>query len=991
MKTYALFPIALLALALGSFGLLDKATAEQDSTWNIAAFGDVSTFVSTIYGRDNVSKTSSYAYLDFPEDVVIDTRNSDMYIADTFNNSIRRITGGNITTFAGNGHYGDINGPRTSAQLAQPRGIDISDQGIVVIADTWNNKIKKVHEGTVSTIASDLNKPQGVVISGSTVYISDTDNNAIKKVSINGGTVSTLAQGNHINSPRKMTLSSNGSLLYVAAAGSHKVVAVNTNTGSQTVIAGSGQNKYEEGTGTGASFQTVWGVDREGNTLYVTDGNGFSDRVRKIDLATNVTSLVADDTTMSSLNFPAGIDVYNGNIYVANQGIGTIRQFPIANPGNDSTYVGSDRFGNNNGTGTSSANVGRPYDIARARNDSSYLYLAENNKISEIHVPTATRTAIWGNSIDNYKEDTGSTGRASTISSLAVSSDRKTVFFTDTWNNRIRKVDIASRTSSLISGSGNINTTGSGNGYTEGSKTTAKFDNPRGIAISNDNQWLFISDTSNNRIRKVRVSDGQTFFIAGQAAAGNTNGTGSTARFNRPMGLAIDDTNTYLYLADSMSHDIRRIRISDGAVETFAGASRIGYRDGQGTNAVFAIPEYVTFNDGKLYVSEVGGHKVRRIDIDTRQVTTVAGVSGARGFANGSMEQAKFNDPKGMTVIGSSLYLADSWNDLIRKIELTATTNRDLPAPGASFFTYDERLRGGFYSTTCNLMGDDRAEIITGTGTGFGPQIAVFHPSGDPIARFFAYASFLRSGVRVACGDVNGDGRNEIVTAAGPGGRPHIRILNAQGQPVAPGFFALDGKFMGGANVAVGDIDGNGKAEIIVAASAGGGPHVTVHTYLGALKGNFMAYATTFRNGIRVAVGDFDGNGVDEIITGPETGSPHIQSFTGKGHRINPGFYAYDPNFKGGVSVAGGDVNGDGRADIIVGEGTTNQPHQSTVKMFTHKGVEVFPYFKAYAPEFYGGVNVSSGDTDGDGKDEVLVMPMSQGGPNVRIINPDEL
>lgn len=637
---------------------------------SFAAVGDVTTFMSGVFGRNNISKTSNYAYLDFPEDVTLDRRNGEMYIADTYNNAIRRITkDGLITMFAGTGHFGDGTGPRTLAKLAEPKGVAMSANGDVYIADTGNNKIKKSHLGTVSVVASGLHRPQGILASKSRLFIADTEDNSIKWIFLSGGPVHTLTTGGSISKPRKMTISPDDKTLFVASTGSHRVVAVNTQTGAQSVVAGSGNDSYVEGIGTGASFQTIWGITKVADSLYVTDGNGSTDRIRKIDLTTKQTTLFASDANMASLNFPAGIISDASNIYVANSGLGTIYRFAKSNPfGNQGIYAGSDRFENNDATGKGNANIGRPWDIAKASGDSNYLYVAENNKISEIFLPTVQRTAIWGNSVDNYKESTGSVGRASTISSLAVNSSRSMIYFTDTWNNRIRMVNIATRTSSRLSGIGNTNTIGRGNSYVEGAADVAKFDNPRGIAISPDNSTLYISDTSNARIRRVNTSTGTTSFIAGQSSEGFVNGKGSAAKFNRPMGIAVDSSNTFAYVADSKNHVIRRVRLSDGNVDTLAGAGRAGYRDGVGTNSVFSLPEYVTYDNGNLYVSEAGGYKIRKIKISTREVTTLAGTRSAKGYLNGNRDAAQFNDPKGMVAVGKNLYVADSKNDVIRKI-----------------------------------------------------------------------------------------------------------------------------------------------------------------------------------------------------------------------------------------------------------------------------------------------------------------------------------
>ncbi len=674
--TFAASALVLLAATLISTSPQTASATTALARPHIRAVGDVSTFMSSVFGRNSAEKTSAYAYLDFAQDVAIDPTSGDFFIADTNNSMIKRMTASTsmLSKFLGSGSYGDSLGLAPSAQFAEPKGIAVASDGTIYIADTGNNKIKKstTARGPVTLFASGLNKPEGVLATASRLFIADTGNNAIKWMYRSGagaGIMHTLASGGLLSGPRKMAISGNGKTLYVTSTGAHKVVAITIATGAQTLIAGSGSNAYAEGTGAAASFQTVWGIARDGDSLYVTDGNGFTDKLRKINIATGTTSLVASDKTMTSLNFPAGITLDASNIYVANSGLGTIYRFGKSAPTTDQgIYIGSDRFENNDGDAPA-ANVGRPWALAKASSDDNCMYVAENNKLSEVYLPTATRTAIWGNSIDNYKDATGSTGRASTISSLAVDSTRSTIYFTDTWNNRIRKVDIATRTSSFVSGSGNTNVTGSGNGYAEGSATSAKFDNPRGIAISPDNSTLYVVDTSNARIRKVSTSDGSTSFLAG-SSAGYTNGTGAAAKFNRPMGVAVDSTNTYLYVADSYNSAIRRVRISDGKVETFAGAGRSGYRDAIGTAAFFSIPEYVAISGSYLYVSEAGGNKIRRINIATRAVTTVAGTEGIKGYRNGVGALARFNDPKGLLVVGKNLYVADSKNDLIRKIIL---------------------------------------------------------------------------------------------------------------------------------------------------------------------------------------------------------------------------------------------------------------------------------------------------------------------------------
>jgi hypothetical protein len=283
--------------------------------------------------------------------------------------------------------------------------------------------------------------------------------------------------------------------------------------------------------------------------------------------------------------------------------------------------------------------------------------------------------------------------------------------------------------------------------------------------------------------------------------------------------------------------------------------------------------------------------------------------------------------------------------------------------------------------------------LVTGAGFGGGPHVRSFDgATGDPIpggsGSFFAFAPTFTGGVRVAAIDVNGDARADIVTGAGPGGSPLVRVFDgATGAQLAGpmgNFLAFDAQFMGGVFVAAGRCDGH--ARIIVGADAGGGPHVKVFDQTtGSLLFSFFAYAPGFTGGVRVAAGDVDGDGCDDIVTaaGPG-GGPHIQVFSGRTLAVLRSFFAYGPAFSGGVYVAAGDVNGDGMADVITGAGPGGGPH---VQAFSGKDGSVLRSFFAYAPGFTGGVRVAAADVNGDGKADIVTAAGPGGGPHVKIFD----
>jgi hypothetical protein len=254
---------------------------------------------------------------------------------------------------------------------------------------------------------------------------------------------------------------------------------------------------------------------------------------------------------------------------------------------------------------------------------------------------------------------------------------------------------------------------------------------------------------------------------------------------------------------------------------------------------------------------------------------------------------------------------------------------------------------------------------------------------------FQAFPGF-NGGVRVAMGDINGDGTPDIIVAAGRGAGPHVRIFDSTtGQQIGGplgSFYAYHPNFSGGVFVASGDIDGDGRADLITAAGAGGGPHVRVFSgATGAEIRGFYAYAPDFSGGVSVAVGDVDGNGRADIITGAGAGAgPHVRVFSGNNNAELRSFYAYSPFFPGGVFVGAGDVNADGRADIITGAGAGGGPH---VRVFSGQNLVELTGYYAYDPLFSGGVRVAGFDLDGDGRADVVTSPGSGMQSQVRILS----
>jgi uncharacterized repeat protein (TIGR01451 family) len=300
---------------------------------------------------------------------------------------------------------------------------------------------------------------------------------------------------------------------------------------------------------------------------------------------------------------------------------------------------------------------------------------------------------------------------------------------------------------------------------------------------------------------------------------------------------------------------------------------------------------------------------------------------------------------------------------------LTANVRLQIQAYGIGF-------RGGIRVATADFNGDGTLDVVTAPGPGGGPHIRVFNGlDGTLLQEFFAYNAGFAGGVYVAAADVNLDGVPDIVTGAGAGGGPHVRVFNgaAPGQTL-PGpigdFFAYNAGFRGGVRVAAADTNGDGRADVVTGAGPGGGPHVIVWDASDRTpRLSFFAYGATFTGGVYVAAADMNFDGVADVITGAgEGGGPLVRYFDGRTALRFREYFAYPPNTGGsgsnaiwssGVRVAAfGDITGDGLAELAVAPGTGRRPE---VRFFNGATAGLIRQFNAFDPAFLGGVFVGGG------------------------------
>jgi hypothetical protein len=234
-------------------------------------------------------------------------------------------------------------------------------------------------------------------------------------------------------------------------------------------------------------------------------------------------------------------------------------------------------------------------------------------------------------------------------------------------------------------------------------------------------------------------------------------------------------------------------------------------------------------------------------------------------------------------------------------------------------------------------------------------------------------------GVHVATADLNGDGVPDLIVGAAKGSS-EVKVYDGTTDVQFLDFKAFSsGKsdFSGGVFVAAGDINGDGRAELVVGAGPGGTPQVNAYTVSSGPQGfteneieAFDAYGTSFNGGVSVAVGDVNGDGIGDIVTGANSkGAPLVRAFDGMNYgNVIANFYAYNQNFGGGIFVATGDLNGDGTAEIITGPNKGGQP---TAKIFDRFG-NLDRNFTPFPSTFTGGVRVAVVTDPVGGYDDIV-------------------
>jgi hypothetical protein len=273
--------------------------------------------------------------------------------------------------------------------------------------------------------------------------------------------------------------------------------------------------------------------------------------------------------------------------------------------------------------------------------------------------------------------------------------------------------------------------------------------------------------------------------------------------------------------------------------------------------------------------------------------------------------------------------------------------------------------------------------FAVGTGPGAAGRVKVYDAATLALrTSVVPFAAGFIGGVFVAEGDVNGDGKTDLVVGSGPGRAPQVTILNATTGKKVASYLAFPASFHGGVRVAAGDVNGDGKSDVIVGAATGGSQ---VKVFSGGSKTvleSLSPFGAGFTGGLSVGAGDVDGDGKADVIVGPASGGSWVKVFSGASGALLQSFLPFAASFTGGVTVGGGDVNGDGKADVVVGAGGDG----AQVKVFKGGTTTVLKSFVPFAAGFTGGVTVAAGDVNGDGKADIVVGAAS-GSSQVKVFN----
>jgi uncharacterized protein (TIGR03437 family) len=613
--------------------------------------------IATFAGRDWVFPLQAEPAVNAPlsaiREVAVDTKGN-LYIPDPANNVVVKVdSNGTSTIFAGNGIYaytGD-GGPATSSSLAYPTSVAVDSAGNVYISDEDNNRIRKVDPtGIINTYAG----------TGAFQHVAD----------------GALAANAPIESPRQLTIGPNNVLYFVE--NTFYIRAVDSSGILHTVAGAGSYGASPDGkVAVGATLDDVEGiaVDSQGIVYFSEFANN---RVRKVNAqgilgtlaGTGVLGSTGDSGPAASATLwgPWGVALDGkGNIFIADSNNKRIRM--VNSAGIITTVAGTGTYGfSGDGGPANAANLSFPDGIAADSSGNIWFADGANLRVRRFTVGGNINT-VAGNALYRYTANGSSVSQMYLLEPFGMTFDNSgNVVIADTDNNAIRLVQTNGQVTRLAGSSTN-------GGYSpDGTAATSLLDAPTGVAVAKDGT-IYFAEEGTHLIRKITTA-GQLVTVAGKfnAFTGGYSGDGgaaTSATLARPFGIALDSKGN-LYFSEIDNQIIRKVD-TKGTISTYAGNTTAGFSgdNGPATSAELNIPDHIIFDSSdNLYIADQLNGRIRKVT-PAGVISTVAG-AGRSGPPSGDGQLALLANiprPTGLALdYSGNLYVSEPNYNVVRRI-----------------------------------------------------------------------------------------------------------------------------------------------------------------------------------------------------------------------------------------------------------------------------------------------------------------------------------
>ncbi|MBK06374.1 MAG: hypothetical protein CL920_30060 [Deltaproteobacteria bacterium] len=642
-----------------------------DGRLYFGADGVVDTFIGTPRFQDGALAQASF-YL--PTGMSYDKSNQRLYVADAHNYRIRVVDFGSstVSTLSGNGKSTFELKPNDvkSTQLSFPSDV-LYNNGKLYVSDSVSHVIL---EYTLTTTPPTVKRIAG-------------------KVGVDGDADGKLGKS-LLYSPQGMTLSGDGNTLYFADTYNHKIRSIDLTSADYTVSTVAGHKAGDsDGPNDKAGFRypasVLWGGVQQ---LYVVDRSNHLIRVVRLEASDLNTATVAGISGIrgdlngvgvsSTFNHPQGItwDATARKLYITEMSNHQIRQIDLSVSGNSvATFAGS-QIGYKEGKRDKALFAG-PHDIEMADRVGEFFVLGYySGRIRKIDVNGNVTTAAGVGMVGDVQNKTPWAQAHFAFPLDLVVDTNQNVYIADRLNHSIKKYDHKTGEVEQLAGGGVAGD------VDDIDPKKALFAEPHSLAIGPSGRVLYIADRFNHKIRALDLQNNKvSTFFDGRCKAATAppclqDGALNQATMGEPFFLRIGPNGDYLYFTTvgKEAHAIRRIALKVGSekVETLAGG-KVGYADGVGAAALFAQPTAFAFdpaNNNIMYIVDHLNNRIRKLNIATKEVTTLAGNGDFKNVDDTDGTKASFWGPYGISVgpNATKLYITEYTGQTIRTLSLTA-------------------------------------------------------------------------------------------------------------------------------------------------------------------------------------------------------------------------------------------------------------------------------------------------------------------------------